>query len=178
MIGTSLFSKKFFFCYSFQTSTKTHQPSGMFFRQVCRKCSLRVHGNILRRSLSLGNLFGTNFFHIFIENFPTNCQFFFDCVVKTAFYLFRWTFRVREKWKLYNFFPDFELFFSRCFSKICNGVAKTEFCIRRGTFCVKTVVLWKNYNFLSLSHIVGKKTGFCQKSSGLNVKTAFYVALA
>ena len=98
------FQRNYFF-YRFRTFTDVHHLSGKLFRQVCRKCNLRVHRNLLRRSFSLENFFVTIFITYWSRIFRPTVNF-FDCVVKIAFYLYRKMFWARnnENFILFDLF--------------------------------------------------------------------------
>ena len=173
------FSQRNYFSCHFRTFIDVHQPSGKFIWQGCQKCSLRVHRNILRRSLSLGNLFFTTFITYSPRIFRPTADLFPNVLLKLHSACidecFEW-----EKMKsvyFFNFFGLWAVFFRVFFRNFVNGVVKTELCIPMGTFCGKTIFSWKNYNFMSLSHIERKKIGFCRNCSGLNVKFAFYLSI-
>ena len=53
--GKFLWTKSFY--HLFWTFSEVRQPSGKLFRERCQNSSLRVHRNILRRSLSRGKKF-------------------------------------------------------------------------------------------------------------------------
>ena len=80
--------------------------------------------------------------------------------------------------KLYFFiFWDFERSFSRFFLKICQWCCQNWILHPQRNVLRKNVFVEKNYNFMSLSHIERKKSGFCRNCSGLNVKLAFYLSI-
>ena len=156
------FQRNYFF-YRFRTFTDVHHLSAKFFRQVCRKCNLRVHRNILRRSLSLENFFVTTFITYWPRIFRPTVNF-FDCVLKIAFYLYRkmvWA-RNNEKLKLFYLFGFWEKFFQVFFWKIVNGVVKPEFCIPRGSFCGKTFLLKKIIIFCHCRTLKEKRLDFVE----------------
>ena len=147
------FLQRNYFFYRFRTFTDVHHLSAKFFRQVCRKCNLRVNRNVLRRSLSLENFFVTTFITYWPRLFRPNVNFFY-CVVKIAFYLYRkmvWA-RNIEKLILFYLFGFWAKFFQVFFWKFVNGVVKTDFCIPRGTFCGKTFLLKKIIIFVIVAH--------------------------
>ena len=152
LMESSIFSEKLLFL----SSSDHYRCSSAFWqklRQVCRKCNLRVHRNILRRSLSLENFFVTTFITYWPRIFRPTVSF-FDCVVKIAFYLYRkkvWA-RNNEKLILFYLFGFWAKFFQVFFWKFINGVVKTDFCIPRGTFCGKTFLLKKFIFFVIVAH--------------------------